>query len=692
MSYDLSQFYPVFFAEAAEHLDVMESLLLGVNRQAPDAETLNAIFRAAHSIKGSAGTFGFTDMAELTHVLEGILDRVRKGELELSESLVEACLQARDVLDQQLATHRDGAPSDPNAASAVVGELSAFAASLSSNSDSKQAEAKRDSLVLEFFLPGTLTAQGALVEKLCLELADFGNPHVLATPTVDGQPWRIRIQACSDAEDAVGVIEFLAHDVRIAAVNDDGATHQNTERVAQEETAYGLFEPEAEQTASDSVTTEGRIRESTPDHHAAASDDSYGFFMPLPPAVDVMSPLSNKRPAANVDTTIRVGVEKVDQIINQVGELVITHAMLQQIASVLDPVTFERLHTGLAQLERNSRDLQASIMTMRMVPISMAFSRFPRVVRDLSGKLGKQVELKISGESTELDRGLIERIIDPLTHLIRNSLDHGIESPLQRRIAGKAEVGVITLRAYQQSGTVVIEVGDDGAGLDRDRILAKAHERGITVSETMSDQEVWSLIFEAGFSTAEIVTDVSGRGVGMDVVKRNITALAGRIDIESMRGIGTRMTVRLPLTLAIVDGMSVAIGAENYIIPLGYVLESLQPDETMVKRMAGVERLVQIRESYVPLIVLHEEFGIHQAVTLFNQGIIVLLEVDGRRAAVFVDALLGQHQVVIKSLEKNYRKVPGIAAATIMGDGRVAFVLDVVALVNKANATMQVAA
>jgi two-component system chemotaxis sensor kinase CheA len=331
-------------------------------------------------------------------------------------------------------------------------------------------------------------------------------------------------------------------------------------------------------------------------------------------------------------------------------------------------------------------------MSVRMVPISTVFNRFPRVVRDLSGKLGKQVELKMNGENTELDRGLVERIVDPLTHLVRNSLDHGIESPESRLAAGKPVAGTVTLKAYQHSGTVVIEVGDDGAGLDRARILAKARERGMAVSDSLSDTDVWSLIFEAGFSTAEQVTDVSGRGVGMDVVKRNITALGGRIDIESMAGIGTRMTVRLPLTLAIVDGMSVAVGAENYIVPLGYVLESLQPEPAMLKRMGGVDNLLQVRGDYLPVVVLHELFGIRNAETDFCRGIMVLLEVDGRRAALFVDALLGQHQVVIKNLETNYRKVPGVAAATIMGDGRVAFILDAVALVSKASAGMPAAA
>jgi two-component system chemotaxis sensor kinase CheA len=366
--------------------------------------------------------------------------------------------------------------------------------------------------------------------------------------------------------------------------------------------------------------------------------------------------------------------------------------MLAQAAQAVDPALHERLLAGIAQLERNTRDIQETVMSVRMMPISAVFSRFPRVVRDVSHKLGKQVELITSGETTELDRGLIERIADPLTHLIRNSLDHGIEMPDARRAKGKAPVGIITLKAYHQSGNIVIEVGDDGAGLDRERILAKARERGMAVAETMSDGEVWALIFEAGFSTAEQVTEVSGRGVGMDVVKRNIGAMGGRVEIESMAGIGTRMTVRLPLTLAILDAMSVAVGRETYLIPLGYVIESLQPTRAAIKSISGTERLIQVREEYLPVLGLGEAFRIADAVRDFERGIMVILEAHGSKAALFVDAMIGQHQVVIKSLEANYRKVPGISGATIMGDGRVAMILDVAAMVTLARSALPAAA
>ena len=393
-----------------------------------------------------------------------------------------------------------------------------------------------------------------------------------------------------------------------------------------------------------------------------------------------------------METSIRVDVDKVDQLINLIGELVITQAMLAQSASDIDPVKYERLHNGLAQLERNTRDMQESVMSIRMMPISVVFSRFPRVVRDLAQKLGKQIELKTLGEGTELDKGLIERISDPLTHLVRNSLDHGIEMPEERIAKGKSPIGTITLKAYHQGGSIVIEVNDDGAGLDRSRILAKAREKGLPASEQMSDGEVWQLIFEPGFSTAEQVTEVSGRGVGMDVVKRNISAMGGRVEIESMSGIGTRMTVRLPLTLAILDGMSVAAGKETYIIPLGYVIESLQVERAMIRSVSGVERLIQVRGEFLPVAALYEVFGIPGTERQLERGIMVVVEADGAKAALFVDALLGQHQVVIKSLESNYRKVPGISGATIMGDGHVALILDVAALVQMAKTTLPAAA
>lgn len=410
---------------------------------------------------------------------------------------------------------------------------------------------------------------------------------------------------------------------------------------------------------------------------------AFGFFDGAPASP---SPAAQARTSGGSfeSSSIRVSVEKVDQIINLVGELVITQAMLAQTAASGDGRLQERLGMSLAQLDRNTRDLQEAAMSIRMMPISTVFNRFPRVVRDLAARLGKQVELRLVGEATELDKGLIEKISDPLTHLVRNSLDHGIETPAERVAAGKPVMGLVTLMASHQGGNIVIEVRDDGRGLDRERILAKARERGLAVPENPQDDEVWALIFEAGFSTAAEVTDVSGRGVGMDVVRSNIVSLGGRVEIHSEAGRGTCMTVRLPLTLAILDGLSVACGDEVFILPLNSIVESLRPAPDAVKTVAGRGRLVLIRGEYLPVVHLADIMGLQGRVSLESDGILVVAETGQRRLALFVDALVGQHQVVIKSLERNFRKVSGVSGATIMGDGRVALILDAAGLARMA--------
>lgn len=702
MAIDMSQFHQVFFEETGEHLATMENLLLTLDVDAPDAEQLNAIFRAAHSIKGSSGTFGFTDLAEVTHILENLLDRVRKGEIRPSENMIDAFLAAGDVLKAMLAAHKGEGAVDPAAATMIcqrLRELTSVAPSpaavppgptlAESSGNRGAAEAE-----LYFVLEGDAAANDKTVEMLMAELAAHGTVSIVERAAAADQPWHLRLAGIADAESVRGLLQFVARSDSIRVVPPDAPA-------AAADEAYGFFAdgdvapPPADDDAFgffDPLPAPAAVPP------AAASDEAYGFFEPLPAPPPVVKP-AEKEPARSApavkqggDASIRVGVDKVDQLINLVGELVITQAMLAQSALQVDPVEFERLHNGLAQLERNSRDLQEAVMSIRMMPMSVVFARFPRVVRDVSHKLGKQVELKLSGEDTELDKGLIESIIDPLTHLVRNSLDHGIEPPAARAALGKPPTGTITMKAYHQSGNVVIEVGDDGAGLNRERILAKARERGLNVHDQMSDQEVFQLIFEAGFSTAEQVTEVSGRGVGMDVVRRNIAALGGRVEIDSRPGAGTRITVRLPLTLAILDGMSVAVGAETYIIPLGYVIESMQAERAMLKSIAGVERLVQVRDEYLPVVALHEIFRVPGAVAALDAGIMIVIEADGTRAALFVDAMLGQHQVVIKSLESNYRKVPGVSGATIMGDGRVALILDVPMLAEMARRALPAAA
>jgi two-component system chemotaxis sensor kinase CheA len=381
--------------------------------------------------------------------------------------------------------------------------------------------------------------------------------------------------------------------------------------------------------------------------------------------------------------TIRVAISKVDQLINLVGELVITQAMLAQNSRALDPALYQQLLSGLTDLDRNTRDLQESVMSIRMIPMSIVFSRFPRMLRDLAGKLGKKVDFVTQGEATELDKGLVEKITDPLTHLVRNSCDHGVEMPADRVRAGKPETGTITLSAAHQGGSIVIEVRDDGRGMSREKILAKARERGLDVSDQMPDSEVWQLIFAPGFSTAEVVTDVSGRGVGMDVVKRNITALNGTVEIESNEGFGMKVSVRLPLTLAIMDGMSVGVGNEVYLLPLSSVVESFQVKAESVSTVGQGAQLVKVRDEYMPVIELEKVFQVPRFDSNKTSDIMVVVEADGSRVVLLVDELLGQQQVVVKNLESNYRKVPNVSGATILGDGKVALILDTAALVRR---------
>ncbi|MBT0963553.1 chemotaxis protein CheW [Denitromonas iodatirespirans] len=674
MSIDMRQFHQVFFDEAAEHLGQIESLLVSIDLRRPDDEDLNAVFRAAHSIKGSAGTFGFSDMADITHVMENLLDAVRKGERALTADMVDACLAADDILRAQLAGHRQECQVDPAPAAAIierltrllpaapVGQAPAVAASADPLPVRESRGLQADVFDVRFVPEPAVAAQPTLQDNLLDELGRIGGVEIVyrPPPEADDARWWLKITTLMPADTLQGILDFMAAPGTVEISATDGGAP------AGEETAYGFFDP-------------------LPDLPAAP------VSVPAPQAPP-REPAGEAKPAAGADTSIRIGVDKVDQMINLVGELVITQAMLLQSSQGLDPVLHERLLASLGQLQRNTRDLQASVMSVRMLPVSMVFSRFPRLVHDLSRKLGKQVELKTLGEHTELDKGLVERLADPLTHLIRNSLDHGIELPEARVAAGKAPSGLITLSASQQGGSIVVEVGDDGAGLDRARILAKARERGLPAPDSLSDEAVWALIFEPGFSTAEIVTEVSGRGVGMDVVRRSIHALGGRIDVKSIAGVGTRFTVRLPLTLAILDGLSVRVGSETYILPLGHVTESLQVSPDMIHSLSGEPRLIRLRGRYLPVVALHREFGVADGGTDWCAGIMVVVEVDGVQMALFVDELLGQHQVVIKSLETHFRRVKGFSGATILGDGRVAMILDLQALVAGARRLQSVAA
>ena len=693
MSIDMSQFYQVFFEESAEHLANMESLLLALDLDAPDADQLNAIFRAAHSIKGGSGTFGFTDMTEVTHVLETLLDRIRKNEIAITSEMVDAFLQAGDVLRGLLDAHQTGGLADETASLAIREKLQQLAAASagagnakpsdvsaipkSKEPDASPAASEQHIYQIQFVKNKTNFKKKEQLNNLLQALSDVGT---IENQKIESNSVSLTLTSSCTEEDLRETFLFFIKPEQLTLTVQDNPVASKSK--TEDDLGYGFF-VEPEQIKAEAENAQG-----------------YGFFVelenqPQPLPVETAAQpgeiphrrATDKAPTAATvaaETSIRVSVEKVDQMINLVGELVITQAMLAETVSSMDQVLHERLVNGLAQLDRNTRDLQESVMSVRMMPINFVFSRFPRVVRDLAAKLGKKAQLKTVGEGTELDKGLIEKISDPLTHLVRNSLDHGIELPEERIAKGKDPLGTITLRAAHQGGHIVIEVEDDGAGLNREKILAKAKEKGIPFSDNISDADVWLMIFAPGFSTAAIVTDVSGRGVGMDVVKRNIDSIAGRVEVTSRQGQGCTVTIKLPLTLAILDGLSIAVGNQTYIIPLSFISESLQPGAADIRNVSGQGQVVHVRGEYVPVIALHQVFNIKPRVTNPEEGILVLLEAEGRKVALFVDELVGQHQVVIKSLETNYRRVPGVSGATIMGDGRVAMIMDVGALVKMA--------
>jgi two-component system chemotaxis sensor kinase CheA len=700
---DLSQFYQVFFEEAGENLERMEQQLLELDITAPDDEAMNAIFRCAHSIKGGAATFGFSDVAELTHEMETLLDKLRRHELTPTTSMIDVLLASGDSLRAQLSRHQGSGgsmidttellfniramasgevPPAPVTSAPSVTSVTKPAAPAATAVPSK-APAKPAMRQLELRV-GPLdnpSVADNLIE-LFKEITDLGTIEPLdQRQAMDGMR-RFKVLTTSSDNDLYDLFAF----------------HVSREQVQLSELGpgYGFFAgspgaPLSEPSGSAAVDPGYGFFEDAPgapdSHAASASESAQAAAAPAKPAAAVAKPAprgDHKAASGALDSsTIRVSVEKVDQLINLVGELVITQAMLAQNSRDLDPVVYQQLVAGLNDLDRNTRDLQESVMSIRMIPMSTVFNRFPRMLRDLASKLGKKVDLVTQGEATELDKGLIEKITDPLTHLVRNSCDHGVEMPNDRLAHGKPETGTITLAASHQGGSIVIEVRDDGRGLSRDKLIKKARERGIDAPDSMTDQDVWGLIFAPGFSTAEQVTDVSGRGVGMDVVKKNILGLGGTVEIDSAEGYGMSVKVRLPLTLAIMDGMSVGVGDEVYILPLASVVESFQVTDTTIKTIGGTGRVVQVRDEYMPVIELERVFDVPRFDFERVASIMVVVEAEGGRVALLVDELLGQQQVVVKNLESNYRRVQDVSGATIMGDGRVALILDTGSLVRR---------
>ncbi|MBC8950377.1 chemotaxis protein CheA [Xenorhabdus sp. TS4] len=726
---DITAFYQTFFDEADELLADMEQHLLLLDADEPDHEQLNAIFRSAHSIKGGAATFGFTKLQQTTHVLENLLDSARRDEIRLTIDIINLFLEAKDIMQQQLDAYKSSQEPDEDTFNYICETLRQLALELQQGQQEKEFSAATPEIQAELVTEEVVNEveEKQAVASVQSEENQPEERHTSADKSNHGQI-RVHLSGLKEREvslmkdelghlgeiydveqttnsleaslitsatedDITAVLCFVIEPEQITFLptNESQSEGADTETeqdaaVAKGDVVDAIVKTDTVKTTVENSTTDSNtVKDTTTAINTTITNNPQPTDAPKKADVrEVGRPAP--RPAAGSprqraeSSSIRVAVEKVDQLINLVGELVITQSMLAQHCNGLEPTKHSELLSCMAQLQRNSRDLQESVMSIRMMPMEYVFSRYPRLVRDLAGKLNKKVELTLIGSSTELDKSLIERIIDPLTHLVRNSLDHGIESPEKRLAAGKPETGNLTLAAEHQGGNICIEVIDDGAGLNREKILAKAQSQGLSVSENMSNEEVAMLIFAPGFSTAEVVTDVSGRGVGMDVVKRNIQDMGGQIQINFQAGKGTVIRILLPLTLAILDGMSVRVNEEVFILPLSAVVSSLQPQEEDIYPLAGDEKLLLVRGEYLPLLELYRIFDIPNGITDPTKGIAVIVQSAGRRYALLVDKLVGQHQVVVKNIESNYRKVPGISAATIMGDGSVALIIDIPAL------------
>lgn len=668
MTIDMEQFKGTFVEESLEGLDIMESVLLEMRPGESDAEAIDNIFRAAHSIKGGSATFGLESIANFTHVVETLLDEIRNGERAVTQESIVLFLSSVDCIRELLSADQSGQPVDQGHIDQVKSGLDKMLGS-SAEKVAETSENVATSIVQVdgwkiYFKPFTgMLQSGNDVVRMFRELADLGKFDVSVDlnnlpPLVDLDPeeshlsWNITLTGDIDKENITEIFEWVDDDCEliispISSINDDVNTASISEKCADVVSSIQEIDPPQDRREDDRRQSNERRKSTSPE-----------------------------------SSSIRVGIDKVDDLINMVGELVIIQSMLGQLGEDFDMSRVDRLKDGLDELERNTRELQESVMRIRMLPISFAFNRFPRMVHDLSAKLDKKIELTMSGEQTELDKTVMEKIGDPLVHLVRNSIDHGIERPEVRRAAGKPETGVVSLNAYHQGGNIIIEIKDDGAGLNHEKIFSKAVERGLVrADEDLSEEKIFDLLFQPGFSTADVVSDVSGRGVGMDVVKRNIQSLGGSVDVKSVHGEGSTFTIRLPLTLAILDGQLVRVGENIYIIPLISIVESILIDQKNISNIAGTAELYQLRSEYLPVIRLYETFGIEPDNRSLKNGLLVIVEGDGKKGGLLVDELLGQQQVVIKSLETNFRRVEGISGATILGDGTVALIADVAGIV-----------
>ncbi len=652
MSIDTSQFVQAFFEESVEGLEIMEAGLMALEEEAVDPERVNDIFRAAHSIKGGAGTFGFTEVSAFTHVMETLLDEVRDGKRQPTREMVDLLLESVDLLRDWMATLQGEGELDTARRDTLQQRLEAMlgqeAAHPVADEAAQPGDAAADGWRIVFRPEAHLYRTGNDPLRLLRELDELGEIEV----TLDAE--RLPDIDATDPE-----VSYLGWTVILRGAIDRDAIDE----------VFAWVEDDCELSVEPLTAEPAAPNESAPSGQSALAAAS-------------QAPAAGGKKAKKDASSIRVGIDKVDSVINLVGELVITQSMLSTLGEDFHMDRLARLQDGLAQLERNTRELQEEVMRMRMLPIGSVFSRVPRLVRDLGAQLGKEVDLSISGEATELDKTVIEKLGDPLVHLIRNAMDHGLEDPETREAAGKPRSGTLSLDAYHQGGNIIVEIRDDGAGLNPNKIRDKAIERGLIEPDAdLSEQQMQELIFAPGFSTAAAVSDVSGRGVGMDVVRRNIEALGGNIGVRSAVGRGTTFEISLPLTLAILDGQSVRVGDESFILPLISIMESVQPRAEEINAVAGGGCTFHWRGQYLPVVRLAESFAVDGGVREPAEGLLVVVEGDGRRVALLVDDLLGQQQVVIKSLEDNYGAIEGISGATILGDGSVALILDVPGLV-----------
>lgn len=651
---DLAQFHKAFHEESLDGLDAMEQALLALDEGVEDPELINVVFRAAHSIKGGAATFGFTDVAAFTHVAENLMDEVRSGRRPMEKAVVELLLRSGDTVRDMLSLSMAGQPAATAESQALLAELSAMVSGAPVAAVAVKAAAPVEAIEgwdIAFRPFDYLLKTGNDPARMFRELEAMG------PLTVTCDAGKLPALADMDAESS-----YLGWTLRL----DAGAKRAAVEGV------FDWVDGDCDLSATPRLATPA----------AAPVVDDVAPVAPVAPSA-AAAPRAVREPAVNSESSsVRVGIEKIDTLINLVGELVITQSMLTQFNDGVDESTLEMFRQGLAQLGRHTRELQESVMSIRMLPISTVFNRFPRLVRDLAQKLDKKVVLDMRGETTELDKTVLEKIGDPLVHLVRNAIDHGLEMPAKRLASGKGDTGTLRMEAFHRGGSIVVEVADDGAGLNREAIVAKAVSRGIIASgDHLSDDAVADLIFEAGFSTAAATTDLSGRGVGMDVVRRNVMDLGGTVNIRSVQGRGTTFTITLPLTLAIIDGLTAAVGAETYIVPLVSIVESVQVKPDAVRSVAGGGELFRFRDQWLPIVRLFDAFGCEGQRRAIDEGIVIVVEGEGSRIGLFVDELIGQQQAVVKSLEANYRRVSGISGATILADGSVALIADVAGLV-----------